>query len=1029
MHKYRLNNNISGIIFALVISIIFIGSAVQGVIREEQIIFSKIKTDGKNQMIGSILGESTFEWEDDFFDTSKIDDDLSYNYDIDIVEGTVQMSNTYPAWDAYPEWERMKPISVHNSGDDALDDYVLDITIPYDNDMQSDFDDIRFADENSFPLTYWIGDVLYGGSADMLVRIPELPAQQTITIYMFYGNPLVGDESDDSIFTWSEITDEDLRLSWTMQTEGAWDPDVAYGNSKFIAAWEEGGGPGFSPDHSHRLVQRQIHVRLLDTDGENPIPEYPDDIDISTTSSNNYHAENPSISYSEDSDKFLVVWEENPTLARYAVSIKGAYVTPTGVDYYPFTIWEPLYQDLQYYPNYDPCVAYDEQSNRFFVVWSRSNTNWNFDVYGAFYWPNGGQIGDEIHIATGSYYQGQPWVCSDNLGHFLVVYEEGVSSSNGPFHVKGKLYEYDGDQIGDEIDIATGTSSIDNIFPSVSFNDISMKYLVTWNTGDASSSDYNGVINGLLLNENGDTLDSLTIQSGSVYKISNGFPYLGERFFVTYDDDYYDVNAIWGRLVTSDGIVLSNRPELSDDLDFDKGFANSCVGEGNVFVAWEDERLDLYLPPTEIRGSVWTCPQSTGSEDVSYGFGNEAELILDSALVSVEIIPEDLIEWTEFSANATYPESAAIDFDIMDGNGTTVLIEGISPGEDISSVTDDSIRIQARFSRDTPKNTSVLDIWGVTALIGSDIEPPWTNITLDPSYPNGENGWYISPIYINFTAFDNDSVPENVTTFYKINDGDVEEYDPGSIIVLSTEGTDNSIEYWSADNAGNEELPHNIIEDIKIDISEPAITIVEPPDIVYPGEITINGTITEYSSGSGVDRMIIKIDNEQVYNKTYNGEQSVFFETQFIADIAEIYDIYVESYDLAGNNAQDQKTVTCSDRGLYETGCIYIFDNPKIGPLPFLVNRGYAIAVDYDSLYITVPGIHENASSVKFAAKQKILEHELTTWDNNVSDGVSCEFDLPLLGIYRITASAYDSEDVFLEEYLVIEQMLVIILS
>jgi len=100
----------------------------------------------------------------------------------------------------------------------------------------------------------------------MLVRIPELPAQETTTIYMFYGNPLVDDESDDTIFTWMEITGQDLRLSWTLQVEGAWDPDVAYGGSKFIVAWEEGAGPGYSPDQNHRLLQRQIHVRLLDTD-------------------------------------------------------------------------------------------------------------------------------------------------------------------------------------------------------------------------------------------------------------------------------------------------------------------------------------------------------------------------------------------------------------------------------------------------------------------------------------------------------------------------------------------------------------------------------------------------------------------------------------------------------------------------------------------------------------------------------------------------------------------------------------------
>ena len=226
MQVYGINNKIIRIIIVLVLSLIIIGSAAQGIFKDNTSDLSKISTGKQPKMIGYSRGESTFEWKDEFLDTSKIDDALSYNYDIG--GGVIQMANTYEAWASYSEWERMKPISVMNTGTDTLFDYVLDITIPYDGDMQIDFDDIRFADENSYSLTYWIGDLIWGVSVDMLVRIPELPAQETTTIYMFYGNPLVDDESDDTIFTWMEITGQDLRLSWTLQVEGAWDPDVAY---------------------------------------------------------------------------------------------------------------------------------------------------------------------------------------------------------------------------------------------------------------------------------------------------------------------------------------------------------------------------------------------------------------------------------------------------------------------------------------------------------------------------------------------------------------------------------------------------------------------------------------------------------------------------------------------------------------------------------------------------------------------------------------------------------------------------------
>ena len=1029
MQIYRENNKKGYMLLVFFLSLFIIISSVQGIIKIESSNPNLSLCDKNSEIIGEIFRDSTFEWNDEFLDTNNIDDSLSYNCYVDVTNGIVKMDNTYEAWGAYPEWQRMKTILITNSGDDSLDDYIIDLTVNYDSDMQADFDDIRFADENGFPLTYWMGDVVLTVSADFLVRLPQLPSQQTTTIYMFYKNPLVDDESDDTIFTWGEITDEDLRLSWTLYTEGAWDPGVSYGGDKFIVAWEEGVGPGYSSDFSHRFLQRQIHVRLLDTDGTNPIPPYPDDIDISTASGQSYHAEDPSIAFSEDSGKFLVVWNENPTLYRYAIGIKGALISTSGVDYSPFTIHDPLYSGLNYYPCLDPCVAYDEFSNRFFVVYTKTDSNWNYDVLGKFYGANGGQVGSTVYIGTGSDYQGQPWVCSDNLGHFMVVYEEGNGPVNGPFDLKARLYEYDGVPVGGVIDVAVGSSSLDNIYPSVCFNDMSEEYLITWNTGDASIDDYNGLIDGMLLNDIGSPIETFTIQSGSVYKISNPVAYLGSRFFVTYEDDYSNLNSIWGRLVNSDGNVISYRPELSDDLDFNKQYANSASGGGNVFVAWEDDRLDFNNPPTEVRGSIWNCPQSTDSLDVSYGFGDEKNLIIEAKLVSILIEPEDFIEWKKFYANVTYVPQTSIDFDILDSTGTIVLMQDISPGEDLINVTNNSIRLQARFSRIDATNTSVLDSWGVTALVGSDIQPPWTDIILDPEFPNGENDWYVSPIDLNMVAYDNDSAAENVTTYYKINDGDVEIYEPGSVVELSIEGINNSFEYWSMDIAGNEELPHNIITDIKIDLTSPFITILGPPELVFPGEIHVNGTINEYGSGSGLDRMFIKINNEIVYNETIFGGTIYWFDYMFTADYGEQYDIFVQAYDSAGNSIISRKTVTCSERGIYITGYFYFVDNPKIGPLNILELLDMAIAIDYDSLYVVLPDFDSDAVSVKFMARNINRGNEFSSYDNNLSDGCSAELQLSRLGSYEIKAYAYDKDDVLLDEYLIISKMFTVILS
>jgi len=298
-------------------------------------------------------------------------------------------------------------------------------------------------------------------------------------------------------------------------------------------------------------------------------------------------------------------------------------------------------------------------------------------------------------------------------------------------------------------------------------------------------------------------------------------------------------------------------------------------------------------------------------------------------------------------------------------------------------------------------------------------------IELDPETPNGNNGWYVSSIEVTLTAYDNDTPPENVTTFYRINGGEVIEYvEP---FELSEEGPDNSIEYWSIDSALNEELPHNMVGDIKIDLTAPFVTILEPPELVFEAEVTINGTVAEYGSGSSIDQIIIKINDEIVFDQMYDEEYFVWFDMQFVAEYYQTYEIHVEAYDKSGKKGEDHVDTTLSDRGLYEPGYIYLLGNPKIGPISILVNINLAVAVDYDSLYIVLPEFHENASSVKFVAKQLLLKNEFTDWDRNLTDGCSINFKMPLpIGFYEIKAYSYDAQENQLEDYLIIAKIFVI---
>jgi hypothetical protein len=270
-------------------------------------------------------------WEDDFLDESKIDLQLSYNYEINKSQGIIFIKDTYEAW-YNPDFTRMKTIDIYNNGDQTFYDYVIDLIIYYDTDMQTDFEDLRFTDKLGNNLHYWIGETISGEQTNALVRINEIPPGHT-DIYMFYGNPSAQDNSDfDMIFVWDDRTDPDIMISYKNYLEGAWDSDVEFGDNRFLVAWEERLGPEDLPENLERSIFSSINGRTYNSEGGDPDPNGDDDIDITPSDSTDYHAQNPSIAYGGINKNFFVVWEENPAtiFERFEVDIKASLVKSAG---------------------------------------------------------------------------------------------------------------------------------------------------------------------------------------------------------------------------------------------------------------------------------------------------------------------------------------------------------------------------------------------------------------------------------------------------------------------------------------------------------------------------------------------------------------------------------------------------------------------------------------------------------------------------------------------------------------------------
>jgi len=86
------------------------------------------------------------------------------------------------------------PITIKENSGNSLTDYQVLITIDtasliLQGKMRSDCGDIRFTDANRNLLNYWIESGCNTANTRIWVKVPFIPANGQVTIYMYYGNP------------------------------------------------------------------------------------------------------------------------------------------------------------------------------------------------------------------------------------------------------------------------------------------------------------------------------------------------------------------------------------------------------------------------------------------------------------------------------------------------------------------------------------------------------------------------------------------------------------------------------------------------------------------------------------------------------------------------------------------------------------------------------------------------------------------------------------------------------------------------
>lgn len=94
-------------------------------------------------------------------------------------------------------WSKRQRVRVVNGDAATYSNAVVELTVPYDTDMQSDFDDLRFTDESgTTSVPFWVETVDPSTSATVWVQVPILDSKDTANLFMYYGNGSATSTSD-----------------------------------------------------------------------------------------------------------------------------------------------------------------------------------------------------------------------------------------------------------------------------------------------------------------------------------------------------------------------------------------------------------------------------------------------------------------------------------------------------------------------------------------------------------------------------------------------------------------------------------------------------------------------------------------------------------------------------------------------------------------------------------------------------------------------------------------------------------------
>ncbi len=209
------------------------------------------------------------------------------------------------------------------------------------------------------------------------------------------------------------------------------------------------------------------------------------------------------------------------------------------------------------------------------------------------------------------------------------------------------------------------------------------------------------------------------------------------------------------------------------------------------------------------------------------------------------------LDRTDFEFNNVYSTGYAVEVGKTDPRITIALPHNWW-GTNDSAVIDQLI-----YDQNDDRSLCLINYTGflnMPAPFPLDSTPP---VTLQ----NYDGLWHTQNFNITFQATDNLCGVWN--TFYRVNNGIINNVRSNGVPQITAEGSNSSLEYWSIDNAGNEEN-HHILAGIKLDKTAPAGSILINDGDAFTSSTSVFLSLTASDVTSGVSQ--VRFSNDGIWD-------------------------------------------------------------------------------------------------------------------------------------------------------------------